>query len=238
MLVSIVIPTFEESKLHETLNELLKQTIFRKYPNNVEIVIADQDPDRNQITWNSYLKFTSIWPDNLVSKFILVGKKGIANGRHVGIMNSSGQIIVNFDADSRFSTEDGIEKLVEPIMRGEVTITCCDNILDTIVTGDLETEFILHGFALLNEIQRNHLIVCLEPGMTFTRYAYDFVGGFNTNIKQAEAMVLSPKIIYNFGLFCKRHIADTKVITSSRRINAIGNVGLLTALNYDNSFRT
>lgn len=237
MLISIVIPTFEEPKLHHTLNELMKQTVFKKYPKQVEIVIADQDINNNDITFNSFQIFMKRWSSNHNIKFFKLFRKGIAFGRHHGILNSSGKVIVNFDADARFSTEDGIEKLVDPILRGEVTITCCDNILDTIVTGDLETEFILHGFTLLNEIQRNHLIVCLEPGMTFTRYAYDFVGGFNIEIKQAEAMILSPKIIYNFGLFCKRHIADTNVITSSRRINAIGNVGLLTALNYDNSFR-
>lgn len=237
MLISIVIPTYNEPNLHETLNELAKQTVFTKYPDKVEVIIADQDPERNSITWNSYMKMKK-FSKNIVTCFVGVDKKGIAYGRHYGIMASEGKVIVNFDADAKFATDDAIEKLTEPILKGEVTITCCDNILDNQfnLMPDLETAFTLQAFQLFNQLQRDHLIVCLEPGMCFTRHAYDYVGGFN-DVKQGEALFLSPRIIYSFGLFCKRHISDTSVISSARRINAIGKVGLLNALNYDNAFR-
>ena len=94
-----------------------------------------------------------------------------------------------------------------------------------------------NALEILNQIQRIALIVCLEPGMTFTRQAYDYVNGFN-DVKQSEAIMMTPRMIYSFGLGAKQHVDSVKVIVSPRRAIAATKVGILNAFgNYDVGFR-
>lgn len=237
MLISIVIPTFEESGLKETLEYLVKQTVFDKYPNQVEIIVADFDPNAKSITWNSWAH------TDIQLKFLLIDRTGIAYARHKGIVSSSGQIIVNFDADAKFSREDAIEMLIAPLLNNNsgIVVTCCDNIFDNAGFGNQKEDLLVRitGVGLyetLNGIQRDAPVVVFEPGMCFRRDAYDYSGGF-LDVRQAEAIVFSPKLIYNYGLLSKKYIKDVAVIVSPRRVNAMFKFGALAGLNYDNAFR-
>lgn len=241
MFVSIVIPTYNESDLYDTLVKLRKQTVFDKY--ETEIIIADYDPQHNEKTWRAWEKF---YPkereQEFTSIFVGVFRKGIAYARHEGIRNSSGKIIVNFDADAHYNRDDAIELCIDPIIRGEAVITCCDNLLNPnlIDSKSHYNENVLlvkFAYTVSDQIQQTAPIVTLEPGMCFTRHAYDYVGGFQ-DVKQSEAHFLSAKIIYNFGLESKKHIKDVTVFVSPRRALASAKLGIInTWFNYDNAFR-
>lgn len=248
MLISIVIPTYNEPGLYETLAYLTAQTVFKTYKNEggVEIVISDFDPDNNKNTFNAYIKFINNYPDfTKLTKFINIERRGTAFNRHSGIMASTGKIIVNFDADAYFSTPKAIQYLIAPILKteGGCVLTCCDNLLnihevkDPNVLQHPNMALVTNALDILNNIQRTALIVCLEPGMCFTRQAYDYVNGFN-DVKQWEAIFLSPRIIYSFGLGAKQHVDTVKVISSARRAVAASKIGLWKTFgNYDTGFR-
>ena len=241
MLISIVIPTYNEENIYKTLRKLAEQTIFDLYKNQVEIVISDYDPEKTGLTTKGWEEFIKDYPSILL-KVHWVYRKGIAYARHEGIVASFGQIIVNFDADARFSTNDALEKLVQPIINNECVMTCCDNLLDA---DELEPQhhfnetiiLVKAAYATTDMIQKDNQVVTLEPGMCFTRHVYDFVGGFN-DIKQSEAFFLSLRIIYNFGFNCKKHVPDIAVLVSPRRAIASTKLGIIdTWFNYDNAFR-
>jgi glycosyltransferase involved in cell wall biosynthesis len=246
LLISIVIPTYNEGDLYNTLSYLTTQTIFQKYKDDVEIIIADYDPELNKKTYDSYIKFINKFPSfNKITKFINVFRKGIASSRHMGILASKGKIIVNFDADAYFSTPKGIEYLIYPILKNQgCVLTCCDNLLNT---HEIDDPFVLNHenmiltmntLNVLNNIQRVGMIVCLEPGMCFTRQAYDYVNGFN-DVKQWEAIFMTPRMIYSFGFGSKQHVEGVQVISSPRRAIAATKMGILKTFgNYDVGFRT
>lgn len=252
MLVSIVIPTFEEGKdtLYKTLAYLTAQTVFHKENKDseteAEIVISDFDPKMSAISYNAYLSFIKDYPSFTDKvKFVNSDRKGIAYQRHFGIKNSSGDIIVNFDADAYFSTTDSVERLIAPIIdkTQNCVITCCDNILDSTeihMKKMMYDENILvttKVMEILCRIQKHAQIVIFEPGMTFTREAYNYVNGFH-DVKQYEAMIISPRIIYSFGIFSKQHVDGILVVSSPRRAFASSKVGMLMAFgDYNNSFR-
>jgi glycosyltransferase involved in cell wall biosynthesis len=246
LLISIVIPTYNEGDLYNTLSYLTVQTVFTKYKEgDVEIIIADCDPEDNKKTLDSYIKFINKYPNfNKITKFIDVDRKGIAYQRHMGILASKGNIIVNFDADAYFSSPKGIQYLINPILKNQgCVLTCCDNLLNIHEVKDPfilqhENMFITRNtLEILNNIQRIALIVCLEPGMTFTRQAYDYVNGFN-DVKQGEAIFMTPRMIYSFGLNSKQHVSEVQIISSPRRAVAAAKLGILSTFgNYDSGFR-
>jgi glycosyltransferase involved in cell wall biosynthesis len=244
LLISIVIPTYNEDSIHENLLRLVQQTVFDKYLQDTEIVLADYDPERKQKTRNGLDIFLAQLKKNYYNiKLVPVPKKGIGYARHIGITNSSGQIIVNIDADSFYYNRTGVESSIKPILSGEYVMTCCDNILNTSEITDPKLNknenilIVKVGYAVSNTIQRDWPIVTLEPGFCFSRKAYEYSGGF-ADIKQSEGGLLSTRIVYNFGFNCKKHVPDTAVIVSARRAIASAKYGIIdTWFNYDNAFR-
>ena len=243
MLISVVIPTYNEENIDENLARLVQQTIFDKYLQDTEIILADFDPESKHKTKDSLDNFINMLKKNYYQiKLVKVPKKGIGYARDIGITNSIGQIIVNVDADSFFYNRQGIEHLIKPIISGEYVMTCCDNILNTSEIDEKmhknENIMIVKvGYAVSNTLQRDWPLVTLEPGMCFSRRAYEYSGGFS-DIKQSEGGLLSTKIVYNFGFNCKKHVPDTAVIVSARRAIASAKYGIIdTWFNYDNAFR-
>lgn len=245
MLISVVIPTYNEEGLYETLSYLTAQTVFATNKDDIEIIISDFDPDVNKKTFDSYIKFINNYPDfNKITRFVRVDRRGIAYARHMGILASKGKIVVNFDADAYFSTPKAIQYLINPILKNQgCVLTCCDNLLniheikDPHILKHENMTLTLHALDILNNLQKTALIVCLEPGMTFTRQAYDYVNGFN-DVKQSEAIFMTPRMIYSFGLASKQHVPDVKVITSARRAIAAAKFGVMKSYgNYDVGFR-
>jgi glycosyltransferase involved in cell wall biosynthesis len=241
VLISIVIPTFNEKDLYNTLARLTKQTVFEKYKDQVEIIIADFDPENNNNVYHESNRFQKDFPPILL-QYIIVERKGIAFARHKGITKSTGHTIVNFDADAYYSHPNCIDLCTRPILNNECVLTCCDNMLNIheLDESNHKHENVLvvrMAYTVASRIQKDGMIVIYEPGMCFSRYAYDFSGGFN-DVKQSEGMFLSSRIIYNFGFGAKRHIPDAAVVVSARRAIASSKYGLIdTWFNYDNAFR-
>ena len=244
LLISIVIPTYNEKDVYTMLARLVQQSVFNNYfetfKDKVEIIIADYDPERNDIVSKQVAKFNGDY--DVPTYFADVDRKGIAYARHMGIQRSKGHTIVNFDADAYFAHNNCIEKCTKPILNGECVLTCCDNLLNT-NEMDEQTQkqenvvVVRTAYRVANMIQRDNMIVIYEPGMCFSRYAYDFCGGFN-DVKQSEGGFISARIIYNFGFNAKRHIPDAAVVVSARRAVASAKYGLVdTWFNYDNAFR-
>lgn len=238
MLISVVIPTFNEERIFNTLYYLVQQTAFNQY--DIEIVIADYDPEDRKLTKSGVDRFVKDFPF-VNTKFIDIDRKGIAYARHVGIMNSTGKIIVNFDGDSRFSTPKGLEKMVRPIINNHCVLTCCANELDAAEIygreNDEGVKLAMNGLSVAAMLSKHTLLCISEPGMTFSRHAYDYAGGFN-DVKQTEGLLLASRMVYNHGFGSKKFVDDVAVITSARRAIAISQAGLLNTYgNYDNAFR-
>jgi len=233
--ISVVIPTYHEDKIGECVEYLKQQTAWKK--GIMEIIIADFFEKGltypNPTTKSLYLL------DRMT--LVNVDRRGIGYARHLGIMRAKGDIIVNFDADSYFSTLTAIEDLCEPIMRGLAVITCCDSIFNTReLTADQIRSISMVSSVLnhLNGMQRNPFFPpCLEAGMTFSKEAYQFVGGFS-DVSQYEGFLLAYKIVHAYTPQMKAHIPNVQVVTSARRALASATKGLITAYgNYSNAYR-
>ena len=110
MKVSVIIPVFnEEDVIIECLESLGKQT----YKDFEVIVIDDESTDN---TVQNIKKSFTFYP----LPFTLLHKKHLGPGaaRNLGAKHAKGEILVFVDADMTFDP-DFIDKLVEPIIKGE-----------------------------------------------------------------------------------------------------------------------
>ena len=221
--IAICLPTYNEGEyLPKTLVELRKQTLFEM----CEIIIADYDPDNNGKVKHVFDEC----PKNMWRglKYVQVLRKGISYARHMAILSSLCPYIVNLDADVMFEKEDAIERLVTPLYRKEAAVTCCEYELQK---SDVKispiANSIYQGAVLM---QRHSPLVILEPGMSFTRFVYNEVGGFS-DLKQYEGMELSARIVAKY-LGMKRYIPEVKIIASPRRLEGFTKYGLIAA-DYD-----
>jgi glycosyltransferase involved in cell wall biosynthesis len=218
--ITIAIPTYLEGEyIVKSLLRLAKQTLFRM----CEVIVADYDPDRSGIVENQ-IKMANI--PNV--KYISVPRKGIAFARHLAILSSTCPYVVNFDADVYFEHEGAIERLVSPLYHKEAAVTCPDYVMENSKVKISPIADGVYQAALL--IQRHSPLVALEPGMAFTRYVYDEVGGFS-DLKQYEGMELSARIVAKY-MGMKRYIPEVKVLASPRRLEGFTKYGLIAA-DYD-----
>lgn len=241
MLISVVVPTYNEKDVYTMLARLSKQTVFTIYKDQIEVILADYDPDSTRMVFDTFELFKENFP-NFPVKYVKVDRKGIAYARHKGITSSLGHTIVNFDADAYYTHSNCLYNCTKPILNGECVLTCCDNLLNTFEIDEKNRReenvlVVMMAYTVANKIQKDNMIIIYEPGMCFSRYAYDFTGGFN-DVKQSEGGFISARIIYNFGFGAKRHIPDAAVVVSARRAIASASHGLIdTWFNYDNAFR-
>lgn len=219
--ISIVIPTYKENAyLGRTLDYLRSQ----KDIDRAEIILADFNPDNS----NWYKSYSGI-------KYVKVDRKGIAYGRHKGIEASTGEVIVNFDADARYDNSEGLWSMTEPILNGQCVLTCCDNIFDLTDLGQKELEAMRIPIAAANTLctmQRTAHLACLEPGSAMSRKAYYAVGGFN-DVMQHELWHLSNRIILKYLPFNIMHVPQTAVYVSARRAKKFMDLGI-GVLDYSN----
>ncbi len=224
--VSIVIPTYmENAYLGRTLEHLYKQSGIDRY----EIILADYNPD-NTMWYKEYV--------NDKVKYVKVDRKGIAYGRHRGIEASTGEVIVNFDADARYDSNYGVAHMTEPILQGQCVLTCCDNVFDLTDLKPAELDAMripIVACNMLNSAQRTAHIACLEPGSAISRKAYNFVGGY-ADLMQHELFNLTQRIILKYLPFNILHIPQTAVYVSPRRAKKFTTLGI-NVLNYDQAFR-
>jgi len=108
--ISIVIPTYNESKvLLECLKSLESQDM-----SNFEVIIVDDGSIDNTIKLASDFR-----PKNYTLEVLKQEHKGPGAARNLGSKKAKGDILVFVDADMTFE-KDFLEKLVNPIKKGEV----------------------------------------------------------------------------------------------------------------------
>ena len=231
--ISIVIPTLQEKEIGTTLKYLQQQTVYKKGMS--EILIVEYDRDKTGETYRAAKPYL-----NPLTRMIHVERPGIAFARHMGVMDSFGGVITCFDGDGYFSSHKAVEKLTEPILKGQVHLTGCDHLFNTKGLTEEQLKSIAIPQAVsdyLNKMQQSPMLpITMEPGMSFSKYAYVEVGGF-PNTPQWEGAVLGTRIITRFGFAAKRHIPKIAAVVSSRR--ALGSVtdGLWTAYTYQKAYR-
>lgn len=112
MKVSVIIPTYNEEKdIGECLESLSKQTF-----GDLEVIVVD---DGSTDTTSLKLRGAS---QTYGIKILKQDHKGAGAARNLGAKYAKGEILVFVDADMVFR-QDFIEKLVEPILKGETVGT-------------------------------------------------------------------------------------------------------------------
>ena len=217
--VDLVIPTFHEEKyLDDCLKNLTEQSMYKSKALN--IIISDYNPDDDKETAEICRNYER------VTYLSCIGK-GIAHGRNVGIKACKSPVIVNFDADARFSDPNAIYLLSFPILKGDVVLTKCDYVLDEQPTNIMM--YISNFFT----IAERYLPIGRTAGLTVSRTAFEQVGGFR-NVVAAEDYALNVDITTVYGFASTRYIPDIAVIASSRRFKKF-DTDALGILDYSNN---
>jgi glycosyltransferase involved in cell wall biosynthesis len=222
--VSVVIPVYKEplQELKQNIAYMREQTVYKQ--GRMEIVLA-YVPDA------SLPMGKVINPNHKNIRAISVDRGGIAYGRHVGVNHSQGRAIVNFDADGYLAPESAVEKLTRPILEGRAHLTCCDNLFDirNLTPAEVNSiDAIIKVNETLNQMQQSPLFACLEPGMCFSKQAYNYVGGFS-DVRQYEGAFLAAKIITAYTPVMKQWVDGVKAVVSARRALHAAKWGILQA---------
>ena len=223
-----------EKDIGTTLKYLQQQSVYKQ--GQAEIVICEYDRDKTGVTYEAAKKYL-----NPLCRFINVSRPGIAYARHTAIMASFGSICVCADSDCYFSGNHSIEKLTQPILEGKAVLTGCDNIFNTKGLTEEQLKAIAGVNTVLdwlNAGQRNPLApIVLEPGMTFSKKAYLFVGGF-PDAPMYEGAALGLKLVHAYTPRYKMYIPKVACIVSPRRALGSSIDGILNAYgNYQKAYR-
>lgn len=223
-LVAICIPCYqEENYISACLDALARQTMFPLS----EVIIADYDPAKTHKTFEAVEKWAKAHKARI--KYVPVFEKGIGFARNKAVENSTAPVITTFDADAWFGQPDALEKLVNPLMSGFFW-TACNNYIDN-QTNDLANRMYDFG-----NILSSLGIVGYEQGLTFTREAYNAVGGYS-NSQVAEGRALDVRLSLFYGIKRRIHVKDIYVVSSARRVKNIDLFNIKDALDYWRAFR-
>jgi hypothetical protein len=222
--LAVCIPTFEEeSYITKCLEALSHQTMFSMS----EIIIADYDPHNTRKTFDAVGKWAHQRKGRI--KYVPVKEKGIGLARNTAVRNCGAPIVTTFDADAYFGQKDALERLVNPLMSGFFW-TACDNYLDD-QSNDLANTMYNFG-NLLSSLG----VVGYEQGLTFTRDAFEMVGGY-ANTQIAEGRTLDVKLTLFYGIKRRMHVKDIYVVSSARRVKNMDLFNMKDALDYWRAFR-
>lgn len=208
--VDLVIPCYREEKyLDDCLKNLTEQSMYRSKA--VNIIISDYNPDNNKETAEICKNY------DMVTYLQCVGK-GIAHGRNAGIKAGHAPVIVNFDADAKFSDPNAIYLLSFPILKGQYVLSKCDYVLD-----ESPTNFMMYVSNFFTIAER-YLPIGRTAGLTVARTAFDQVGGFR-DVVAGEDYLLNVDITTVYGYFSTKYVPDVSVIASSRRFRKFDSEG-------------
>lgn len=223
-IVAVCIPTYEEGEyVTKCLDALSQQTMFPM----CEIIIADYDPKQNHKTFNAVKEWATHHKARV--KYVPIKIAGIGFARNLAVENSTAPVITTFDADAFFGQRDALQKLVNPIINGYFW-TACDNYVDD---QSNELANTIYNFGnLLSSLG----IVGYEQGLTFTRDAYQAVGGY-ANTQIAEGRQLDVKLTLYYGMKRRMHVKDVYVVSSARRVKNIDIFNIKDALDYWRAYR-
>lgn len=206
-----VIPVFNEEKyLDDCLKNLSEQTMVKD--DLARIIISDYNPNDKKETFEICENYKNV-------KYLSTKQKGIAIGRNLGCNAGKAPVIVNFDADAKFSSPDAMKKLVMPILKGKVCLTKCDYLLD-----EQPSNLMMYVSNFFTVLER-YLPVGRTAGLTVGRSAFEQIGGFR-NVVAAEDYYLNLDVVTVYGYFATKYIPEISVIASSRRFLQFNSEGL------------
>lgn len=213
-IVSICIPTYmEQGYLSNTLYHLSHQTAVRN--KSCEIIIVDYDPDGKDTTAQTVEEFLSVCPsmNNWVKNILLINveERGIGHARNVAVANASCPIICNVDADSYYSDDDGIMKMIKPILNDNAVMTVVHN---AYYDGDPIVDTSVAVSNLVQYVWPFHLTGCCILKDVIMK-----AGGFSDENTEDELGKMT-SFVRNNGLEL-RIVNDTNLIKSARRVKAL-----------------
>lgn len=175
-------------------------------------MVGDYDPENTQKTRNEILRFTKErkLPQRKV-RIIDVDRKGIGYARNMAANLSATPVISSFDADTKFSHDDALERLVIPVFNGDYYWACCQNYLED------RSQPAANMFYDLGNILTQNVPVACEPGLTISRFAFQRVGGF-ADTSLFEGRILDLKLAALYGLTKRLYLTDVGVFCSNRRV--------------------
>ena len=124
-LVDVCIPSYkEEGYIEHTLDKLMNQTLWKEELMNIVVGEYTDNPRHVKGEKSSYLQ-ELCHKNKILHTF--VPRKGVGFARNWTILNGSvSDIIMNFDADSKFNRNDAVQLMVNPILnRGGTEMTYC-----------------------------------------------------------------------------------------------------------------
>lgn len=218
--MSVVIPAYKEGEfIAKTLESLSGQTLVKKFPQEVEILVVDYDPDGDFETKQAVAKYNA--------RYLTVDRKGIGYTRHFGAVTATGRVLMSFDADSVFAENTAMERLVMPVVSGEVLMAYPrsvpakhpDTLIDVINHGvqtvaDLTTDvYGSLGTWFNDDVGWNSV------GMAINRDTYFELGGFNDVYRSEDGNFLR-RFDARYGTSRRKRI-ETTVVMSTRRLDAV-----------------
>lgn len=225
--VSVCIPAFtEHDYIGETIRYLKNQTLI----DHTEIVVAIYDPKRDHRTANAVMaaarKFGLLERVRLVD----VDRAGIGYARNMAARSGVTPVIASFDADTRFTHDDALERLVRPVFEGEYYWSCCQNYLEE------RSSPAANMFYDLGNVLTQNLPVACEPGLTIGRFVFERAGGYaDTSLFEGRALDLKLAAIY--GISKRLYLTDIGVYCSARRIKHMRMDNFFDVFDYFKAYR-
>lgn len=109
MLISVIIPTFnDEDYIDNLLESLVRQTV-----KNFEVIVIDDKSTDDTV------KIVKIFKNKLKLKILLSGKRNQSYSRNLGIKAAKGSILVNLDSDCHVN-DTFIEGISEAFKRDDI----------------------------------------------------------------------------------------------------------------------
>lgn len=212
--ISIVIPIYQEGfYLKKTLQNLANQIMIPR----CEIVISEFNPNRTHDSRQIIREFQENYAQIPV-RLIDVYETGIAFARHQGIMHAEGDVILNFDADARFSHSSAIQMMTEPLFSKKFVLTTCENQIDLTEFKRESLQHVENSQTLMNifnTIQQFGWPV-FEPGSSIVKDVYMEIGGFS-DVKQGELMNMAARLLFKYPTGYKL-VRGVQCIMSPRRL--------------------
>jgi len=216
-LVSVIIPTFNRSKLVvETINSVLNQT----YIDYELLIVDDGSTDETKTSVN---KIISENPRRQI-KYIYQDNGGVYSAINNGLRNSKGKYIAIIDSDDKWNPNFLEVMVAELIRRTDVGVVYCGLIRFSDEQGEIrksDFRYCMEGNLLSYMVFRRHHIyygTCL-----FRKECFDVVGGYDSFFRTVGDREFHYRFSkkYRYGLV-KKYLALSRIHSESNKLIGLG----------------
>ncbi len=203
MKISVIIPTYNEEKYLKECLESIKTQSLRVD----EILIVDS---------NSTDKTHEI-AKSFNARLIVIKERGISRARHIGAVESKGNILVHTSADIK-ADRNWIKNLVKPIIKQNAEMTYGSIYLKDPDFIESIFSIFLNNF-IVPFLRIFGFVFATADNIACTKEFYFKVGGFNTNLVTGEDTDLIKRAMKAGAVV---YVKDAIIYTDSRRIRKWG----------------